>query len=54
MAFEIDEPETTWSSPVDNRKTLSVVSALEIQRIVIGGIEMNDVARTQTNPNLRC
>jgi hypothetical protein len=37
---------------IDDRKTLSVFGALEIQRIVIGGVQMSDLERAQTNPNL--
>jgi hypothetical protein len=39
------KPDSVCWSLLDDRKSLSVVTALEIQRIVIGGVEMNDLAR---------
>jgi hypothetical protein len=36
----------------DDRQRLGVVTALEIKRLVLGGVDMNDLARTQANPNL--
>jgi hypothetical protein len=40
------------SSLLNDRKNLSIVTALEIKRIVIGGVDMNDLAGIQANPNL--
>src|SRR6476660_9716070 len=37
---------------VDDRKRHGIVSTLEVQRLIIGAVNMNDLARTQANPNL--
>jgi hypothetical protein len=36
----------------DDRQHLGVATALEIKRVVLGGVNMNDLARTEANPNL--
>jgi hypothetical protein len=40
------------SVAVDDRKRHGIVSTLEVQRLIIGAVNMNDLARTQANPNL--
>jgi hypothetical protein len=36
----------------DDRQRLGFVTALEIKRLVLGGVDMNDLPRTEAKPNL--
>jgi hypothetical protein len=44
-------PSGNQLAGVDERKRLGMVAALEIDRLVLGAIDMNHLARVQADPN---
>jgi hypothetical protein len=46
-------PSGNKTAAVDERKRVGMVTALEIDRLVLGAVDMNYLARVQPDPNAR-